>query len=417
MDLNSHLGSLLESWPLELQFKDSGANLSRIRVYHDFTWNEYLKHGRVTFRGGKSLTQKIRDKCPTGKTPALLLTSRKDKFSPVLESSDECIAVIGIDDFLRGDWWDPLAAYMATTSGASLSKLAHLSDSNVENATHISTSDQQDTGILNDLALWLRAKPEGLEEIIQVVRALFTGDLFENSGTIENAAIETHAGRVRIVKKLLEANHGQQIWEVLVEGEPDLASKLALSRIYHDRKRVVDDFAGNIGKQMGEVYWQKLLEGNRWIFGTCYVGFVEERRIGIQSTLDHPLIGEDGFLEIVEIKKPDFPFWAHAQDGSLFNYRNKYLVPYRELQGAISQGANYILELEKQMDSKSYGDSHGGIYPLKPRCLIVHGRSNDWGEQESRDFRLLNDRLHGITVITFDHLLSRARQALDLLKA
>lgn len=228
--------------------------------------------------------------------------------------------------------------------------------------------------------------------------------------------IRAPANRANVIKRLLAAQHGEEVWNTLVDDDPGLASRLALARIYDDRKRVVDEFEANLSENLTEEYWQKLLESNRWIFGSCYVGFIEERRVNLKSTLDHPLVGEDGCLEVVEIKRPDFPFWKLRRDGHLALYRNKYLVPSAELDGAISQGSNYILELERKMDSREWAKKHGGIYPLKPRYLVVHGRSTGWEDVELREFRLLNDRLHGISVITFDHLLSRAKQALELLQ-
>ena len=75
-----------------------------------------------------------------------------------------------------------------------------------------------------------------------------------------------------------------------------------MSRIYFERKKFVDDFENNLDKDLGETYWQELLAKNRWVFGNSYIGRIGERRINIKSTLDHPLITEDGFLEIVEIK-------------------------------------------------------------------------------------------------------------------
>lgn len=162
--------------------------------------------------------------------------------------------------------------------------------------------------------------------------------------------IKAPANRANVIKRLLAAKHGEEVWNTLVEDDPGLASRLALSRIYDDRKRVVDEFERNLSEGLTEEYWQKLLESNRWIFGSCYVGFIEERRVNLKSTLDHPLVGEDGCLEVVEIKRPDFPFWKLRTNGDLALYRNKYLVPYAELNGAISQASNYILELERKMD-------------------------------------------------------------------
>jgi len=230
----------------------------------------------------------------------------------------------------------------------------------------------------------------------------------------EEQVIRTDISRARIIKKLLEGGFSEEIWQSLVEDNPDLATKISLSRIYQEHKKLIDEFEKNLRKSLGEEYWQKLLAKNRWIFGNSYIGRIGERRINIKSTLDHPLITEDGFLEIVEIKAPEFPFWKLKQDGNYFLYREKYFVPHSELENGITQGANYILEAEKEIDSKSWAESHGGIYPIKPKCLVIHGRSNSWADKESEAFRLLNDRLHGIQVITFDHLLLRAKQILEI---
>lgn len=232
----------------------------------------------------------------------------------------------------------------------------------------------------------------------------------------EEEVLRADSGRARIIKKLLEADFGAEVWEALVEESPDLATKLSLARVYGLRREVVDEFEASLGQELGEEFWQKLLERNRWIFGNSYIGRVGERRIDIRSTLDHPLIAEDGCLDIVEIKKPELPFWAVTRKGEEFLYRDKYLIPHHELAGAIAQAQNYIFEVEREVDSRSWADAHDGVVPVKPRCLVVHGRSAGWGEDEIRALRLLNDSLHGVSVITFDHLLARARQTLEVFK-
>lgn len=226
--------------------------------------------------------------------------------------------------------------------------------------------------------------------------------------------IVTDSNKAHYINELLEKGYSRDVWEKLIETDPDLATKLSLSRIYFERKKLVEDFENNLDKDLGETYWQEFLSESRWIFGNSYIGRVGERRINIKSTLDHPLISEDGFLEVVEIKDPQFPFWKLKRNGDYFLYRRKYLVPHSELENGVTQAANYILEVEKEMDSKSWSDNHSGIYPLKPKCLVVHGRSNNWEEMEAEAYRLLNDRLHGVVVVTFDHLLLRAKQTLEV---
>src|ERR1700691_5390090 len=106
---NNRFGTHLQSWPLPLSVRHGGSSVSGIRIYHDFIWSEHVKHGRTTFRGGKHLTKRISDRCPIGKSVALLLTCRTDSYDVVLESDSECVVAIDIDTFLAGEWWDPLA--------------------------------------------------------------------------------------------------------------------------------------------------------------------------------------------------------------------------------------------------------------------------------------------------------------------
>ena len=54
--------------------------------------------------------------------------------------------------------------------------------------------------------------------------------------------------------------------------------------------------------------------------------------------------------------------------------------------------------------------------PLKSRGVVVHGRNDTWTKAHWYAFRLLNDELHGIQVITFDHLLERAKKSLDMFR-
>jgi hypothetical protein len=122
-------------------------------------------------------------------------------------------------------------------------------------------------------------------------------------------------------------------------------------------------------------------------------------------------------MDIIELKRPDFPFWALDTHGRDYLYRGKFLVPHFELQGAIAQLARYILQAEKQVDSLDYIRDHQGAVPLKPRGIVVHGRSNTWTDNHWCAFRLLNDELHGIQIVTFDHLLERAKKSMDAFRS
>lgn len=51
---------------------------------------------------------------------------------------------------------------------------------------------------------------------------------------------------------------------------------------------------------------------------------------------------------------------------------------------------------------------------VKPRCALIFGRSNNWEEKERTSYRILNSNYHNIQILTFDHVLLRAKQILIL---
>jgi hypothetical protein len=57
--------------------------------------------------------------------------------------------------------------------------------------------------------------------------------------------------------------------------------------------------------------------------------------LDIKNTADLPEV-EAGFMDIVELKRPDLEFWTRTKAGALYQYRGKYPIPSYELQGAIA---------------------------------------------------------------------------------
>lgn len=113
----------------------------------------------------------------------------------------------------------------------------------------------------------------------------------------------------------------------------------------------------------------------------------------------------DGFLDVVEIKRPDggMNFWSPTMDHE--NY-----VPSTDLTKSITQASRYIYEVEREANSVKFLERVGGVKTVKPRCILVFGRSNDWNEKQAEAYRILNDSFHNLTVLTYDHVLARARR-------
>lgn len=117
----------------------------------------------------------------------------------------------------------------------------------------------------------------------------------------------------------------------------------------------------------------------------------------------------DGFLDLVEIKRPEgrLRFWADSLD-------HGNLVPHTDLIKAITQASRYILEVERESGNLKFFERIGGVKAIKPRCVLIYGRSADWGEKDREAYRLLNAGYYNLTILTFDHVLERARRILDL---
>lgn len=229
----------------------------------------------------------------------------------------------------------------------------------------------------------------------------------------EDSVIRTDSSRARLIRKLLRSNHGTEVWELLIDLEPDLASKLAVGLLHAERERAIAEFEESIDSDHDEGYWKAFLKKNLWILGSGNIAILPEARIDIKNVADLPVAIEGGFMDIVELKRPDVPFWSPRPSVATerFRYRGKFLIPDYGLAGAIAQTSHYILQAEKQVADVDFRKTHG-VSPLKPRGLVVHGRSDDWEDSEWEAFRLLNDGLHGIQVMTFDHLLAQGRRAL-----
>lgn len=175
------------------------------------------------------------------------------------------------------------------------------------------------------------------------------------------------------------------------------------------RNRAVQEFKLMLTKNLLEGAWQKWFETNSWVLGSQFVRIVEERHIDTHNISDFLMEAYDGFLDIVEIKRPDgdLQFWASTLDHG--NY-----VPSSDLTKAITQASRYIYEVEREANSVKFLERVGGIKTVKPRCILVFGRSNDWNDRQAEAYRIMNAAFHNLTVLTYDHVFTRACRIIGL---
>jgi hypothetical protein len=170
------------------------------------------------------------------------------------------------------------------------------------------------------------------------------------------------------------------------------------------RMQAIAEFETMLSHNLVEQPWQKWFQKNRWVLGTDIVRILDERSIDIKHISDFLVEAYDGFLDIVEIKRPEggLSFWAATQDHG--NY-----LPSSDLTKAITQASRYLYEVEREANSVKFLERVDHVKTIKPRCLLIFGRSHGWDNEQRESYRILNSSFHNLTILTYDHVLERAR--------
>lgn len=229
---------------------------------------------------------------------------------------------------------------------------------------------------------------EGVKDFIPVENSL-------NSENAEN------------IKKLLNQPDNEEILDYIVNNEI-ISEELFTSLKGLEKIRAVKEFEGMLMDNLVEHKWQDWFEKNTWVLGSEFVRVLDERNIDTKNISDFLMEAYDGFLDIVEIKRPEgnLNFWMASQDHG--NY-----VPSSDLMKAITQASIYIYEVEREANSVKFLERVDNVKTIKPRCILIFGRSNDWNEDQKEAYRILNSGYHNLTILTYNHVLARAKKMID----
>lgn len=208
------------------------------------------------------------------------------------------------------------------------------------------------------------------------------------------------------LKQLLDESEKSEMLSFLLENNV-VPEELEVGLSHARRLRAVDEFNTLLESDHTENKWQEWFENNSWVLGSDFVKVLDERSIDTRNISDFLMQSYDGFLDIVEIKRPEggLQFWQSSLDHG--NY-----IPHSDLIKAITQASKYIHEVEKEADSIKFFERVGGVKTIKPRCTLIYGRSNCWDEDQQEAFRILNSSYHNMTIMTFDHVFARAKRIL-----
>lgn len=180
-------------------------------------------------------------------------------------------------------------------------------------------------------------------------------------------------------------------------------------------QNTLDEFEERLKKTYSETKgvnsWQSWIYKNNWLFGTRYQEPIERQRIGFGSIPDYLFPTIDGFLDILEIKLPTH-YAIISDDSHPGSYRWS-----GNANAAIGQVVNYLhqIDLNQFQIQEQIKENYGfELHVIKPRAFILVGRDADWKVQELKALRKLNFSLHGIEVLTYDELLRRGNQLIEI---
>ncbi len=209
------------------------------------------------------------------------------------------------------------------------------------------------------------------------------------------------------IKKLLNQPKNGEILNYIVSNDI-ISEELLTSLKGFEKIRAIKKFEEMLKDNLVEARWQEWFEKNTWVMGSEFVRVLDERSIDTQNISDFLMEAYDGFLDIVEIKRPEgnLTFWMASKDHG--NY-----VPSSDLMKAITQASKYIYEVEREANSVKFLTKVDNVKTIKPRCILIYGRSNEWNAEQKEAYRILNSGYHNLTILTFDHVLARAKKMID----
>ena len=155
-----------------------------------------------------------------------------------------------------------------------------------------------------------------------------------------------------------------------------------------------------------EKVFHNWIENNLWIFGVEYHKKHPFRKIG-ENNSQADLLFEtvDGFLSLIEIKRPNTKYKLFRHDSS-----HRCYFPTSDFSEAIGQCLIYLQRIEDY--KKSIEDKHS-IRILRPRIRLIIGRTKDFNKEQNEALHFLNSSLHDIDIVSYDQLLENGRKIIS----
>jgi hypothetical protein len=220
--------------------------------------------------------------------------------------------------------------------------------------------------------------------------------------------------------KWLASNPGteaaRKLTAIAPEQMPNLTALLGVATL----KNALAYWKANASND-SEKFWQKAIEERAFVlsqifaypvvfFGAkAYVGGKQISGKGGKEADFLLAIESTDAIILIEIKTPQTRLLGRA-------YREGVFPLSQDLSGAISQVLRYRQSLTRKFDSITAELAERPTLG-EPRCIVIAGNSQELVGQSMREnFELARERIHGVTIITYDELFRRLEQLVGLLE-
>lgn len=152
-----------------------------------------------------------------------------------------------------------------------------------------------------------------------------------------------------------------------------------------------------------EKIFQNWIESNLWVFGVEYVKKYDARKIALFSEGDLLMESVDGYLDLIELKRPKHNILKYDNSHSCY-------YPHPDLSQVIGQSLFY---LQKLQDFKLNLEKQYKFKVIMPRIKIIIGSNKGFSDEEKDSLHMLNSNLNSIQIITYDDLVNYGKLILN----
>src|SRR3989338_1793480 len=206
----------------------------------------------------------------------------------------------------------------------------------------------------------------------------------------------------KIELKHLSAANKQRIYQAEIDNLKQLLELEEKDNIVEEIKNYESLSSYTAGQP--EKIFQNWIEKNLWVFGIEYIKKHDGRKIALFSEGDILMESMDGFLDLIETKRPKYGIFQYDT-----NHNSYYSSP--DLSKVIGQ---CLLYLQKMDDQKLVLEKEHKVKILRPRIKIIAGRTNEFKDEQFEALRMLNSNLNHIQIISYDYILSCGKKIISL---